>query len=332
MSNTDGGGAAAVGARQTWDDDLPRLRAALLADGMAEVVAEARRTMDEGEAGMRAALACGTPRADPGCALEVRYLYQVVRVLPPERVFAQMVFAFELAQADPRAVGVNIVAPEDDYVARRDYRLHMAMFDYLRSIAPSVNLTLHAGELTLGLVPPGDLRSHIREAVERAGARRIGHGVSIMYEDDPFGLLAEMARRGVLVEINLTSNAVILGVEGARSPFPTYRAAGVPVALSTDDEGVSRIDLTHEYQRAVETFDLPYATLKELSRNSLEYSFLPGASLWQSPAYAAFAPPCADDTPTRAPSAACQALLDSSARGRLQWRLEAAFVRFEAGY
>ena len=29
-----------------------------------------------------------------------------------------------------------------------------------------------------------------------------------------------------------------------------YRAAQVPVALSTDDEGVSRIDLTHEYVRA----------------------------------------------------------------------------------
>ena len=54
----------------------------------------------------------------------------------------------------------------------------------------------------------------------------------------------------------------------------------MPVALSTDDEGVSRIDLTHEYQRAVETFGLTYAELKEIVRNSLEYSFLPGASLW----------------------------------------------------
>ena len=31
---------------------------------------------------------------------------------------------------------------------------------------------------------------------------------------------------------------------------------------------------------AVEDFGLTYAELKELVRNSLEYSFLPGPSLW----------------------------------------------------
>lgn len=50
-------------------------------------------------------------------------------------------------------------------------------------------------------------------------------------------------------------------------------AAGVPVALSTDDEGVSRIDLTHEYQRAVQTFGFSYAEIKQLSYNSLTYAF-----------------------------------------------------------
>ena len=63
-----------------------------------------------------------------------------------------------------------------------------------------------------------------------------------------------MADKGVLVEINPTSNAGILGVTGKHHPFATYRSYGVPVALSTDDEGVSRIDLTHEYVRAVEMF------------------------------------------------------------------------------
>ena len=56
-----------------------------------------------------------------------------------------------------------------------------------------------------------------------------------------------MADKGVLVEVTLTSNAVILGIQGKDHPFTTYRKFGVPVALSTDDEGVSRIDPTHEY-------------------------------------------------------------------------------------
>ncbi|MGO8842059.1 MAG: adenosine deaminase, partial [Methyloceanibacter sp.] len=78
----------------------------------------------------------------------------------------------------------------------------------------------------------------------------------------------------MLVEINLTSNADILGIGGKDHPFSLYRKFGVPVALSTDDEGVERIDLTHEYVRAVETYDLNYADLKQLVRASLEHSFL----------------------------------------------------------
>ena len=88
--------------------------------------------------------------------------------------------------------------------------------------------------------------------MEQAQADRIGHGVDVMYEDRPYELLKNMADKGVLVEINLTSNKVILGIEGKTHPFATYRKFGVPVALSTDDEGVSRIDLTHEYVSAVE--------------------------------------------------------------------------------
>jgi len=75
--------------------------------------------------------------------------------------------------------------------------------------------------------------------------------VAVMYEDDANALLHEMAEKHVMVEINLTSNDVILGVKGKDHPLASYRAAHVPVALSTDDEGVSRIDITNEYERAV---------------------------------------------------------------------------------
>ena len=53
------------------------------------------------------------------------------------------------------------------------------------------------------------------------------------------------------------------------------------MALSTDDEGVSRIDITHEYVRAVETFGLRYPDLKQMVRTGMEHSFLPGDSLWR---------------------------------------------------
>ena len=81
-------------------------------------------------------------------------------------------------------------------------------------------------------------------------------------------------RRPVAIEINLTSNDVILGVRGKDHPLPAYLAAGVPVVLSSDDAGISRIDLTNEYLRAARDFGLEYRALKAIARNALIYSFL----------------------------------------------------------
>ena len=149
------------------------------------------------------------------------------------------------------------------------------MLNYLHSVYPTVHISLHAGELAPGLVPPDGLKFHIREAVELGHAERIGHGADIMYERDARQLLVEMASKRIAVEINLTSNDVILGLKGREHPLTLYRAAGVPLALCTDDEGVSRIDLTHEYARAASDFGLTYLDLKNIARNSVRYSFLP---------------------------------------------------------
>jgi adenosine deaminase/adenosine deaminase CECR1 len=207
----------------------------------------------------------------------------------------------------------------------------MEMLKFLASVAPEqLNIALHAGELTLGLVPPEELRFHIREAVEVGQARRIGHGVDIAYESDALELLKEMRERGVLVEICLTSNDVILNVRGDDHPLPLYLEAGVPVTLATDDEGIARIDLTHEYLRAALTYDLGYRELKTMARNSLAHSFLPGAPLLQ-PGISALTQACAGDTlGSESPTRACADFLASSERARAQWRLEAEFVAFEA--
>jgi adenosine deaminase len=127
------------------------------------------------------------------------------------------------------------------------------------------------------------------------------------------------------VEVNLTSNDFILGVRGKDHPLPIYLKNGVPVALSTDDEGVSRGHLTEEFQRAVLTYGLSYATLKEMVRNSLEYSFLPGASYWQNHSYGIPAAGCG----VRIPSSMCDAFLKSSEKARLQADLEDRFDKFE---
>ena len=252
--------------------------------------------------------------------------------MPPEAVFAQILLGFELASSDPHFVGLNLVMPEDWYVPIHDFNEHMAMLDYLHGVYPKVHITLHAGELAAGLAKPEDLSFHIRASVERGHAERIGHGVDVMLEKDPVGLMKEMAARNVLVETSLTSNDQILGVSGDDHPLPVYMRYGVPVAISTDDEGVARSDMTHEYLRAAEEYKLSYTDLKRMARQSLEHSFLPGASLWAGtkPAFRPVAA-CAEDL-ARKPSHACAEFLAESERAREQWELENAFAEFESKF
>ena len=213
---------------------------------------------------------------DHGCLVKVRYIQSVLRIEDPASVFAQTRLAFALAN-DPRSgfVAINYVAPEDAPVAVRDYALHMRIVAYFHKKYPRAAITLHAGELTPAFAKPAALADHIRQAIEVAGATRIGHGVDVLGERDAAGLLREMAAKHVLVEIALTSNDQILNVRGKAHPLPAYLAAGVPVALVTDDAGVSRSDLSREFLRATQTYGFTYPQLKTFAQNSVAYGFLP---------------------------------------------------------
>jgi adenosine deaminase len=318
-------------ATGTSPADLARLRDALLAGGLRDDISIDSKQLSDAMESRNRIERCGQPSALPACSVKIRFIYQVLRAAPPQQVFAQTLLGFELASHDPNVVGINFVEPEDAFYSMSEYHRQMLMLNYLHSVYPKVHISLHAGELAPGLVPPAGLRFHIREAVELGHAERIGHGVDVMYEDNPGALLKEMASRHVMVEINLTSNDVILGVDAAHHPLPLYRAAHVPVALSTDDEGVSRIDLTNEYTRAARDFNLTYIDLKNMARTSLEHSFLPGLSLWQQPdTFNRLNPACASQSPgSEKPSTKCQVFLRSSEKAAQQWELERRFQSFE---
>jgi hypothetical protein len=332
MFNPDGGASLRLGASLGWNDDLGKLREQLLSGGLPKIVADATKFLDDTEKKEQEELRCGQPHPDPGCNVQARYLYQVARGLPKEMVFAQILAGFELAQKDSRVVGLNLVMPEDAYLPIHDFNLHMRMLDFLHRLYPKVHITLHAGELTQNLVPPEEL-FHVRASIESGHAERIGHGVDVMQEPDPEGLLRMMAQQKVLVEICLTSNDVILNVTGDHHPLPIYLKYGVPVALATDDPGVSRGDITQEYERASATYHLSYRELKKFARNSLTFSFLPGESIWKNAATGARAAACVTDKPDAAkPSASCAAFLASSEKAQTQWKLEEAFSDFESRF
>jgi len=194
----------------------------------------------------------------------------------PVRVFAQLYVGFKSTVANERLVGVNLVQAENGDYSLRDYWGHMHMFQFLKGKYSSVQTSMHAGELRLGLVPPENLQTNIHDAVVVAGANRIGHGVGIAFERNAPYLLQRMADSTTVVEINLTSNEFILGVKDGEHPIMLYHKNNVPLVLSTDDAGVLRTNLSQQFVIAAVRYpELQYGDFKTFALNSIRYSFLP---------------------------------------------------------
>ena len=210
----------------------------------------------------------------------MRYQNFVLRFMEPVDLFKNLVIAFISADGSPLMAGVNIVSPEDGETSMKDYWLHMMMFKYCHSRYPNVKYTMHAGELTLGLVQPEELTWHIGAAVYTAGANRIGHGVDMAYEKDSYNLLRHMAKKTIPIEINLVSNEFILKVKESRHPLTLYKEFGVPIVISTDDAGILRTNMTEQYVLLAKRYkEISYTDIKQFVYNSINYSFIKEATV-----------------------------------------------------
>jgi len=204
----------------------------------------------------------------------MRYQLYVLRLLNPSQVFSSMVSAFKAAAKGGKIVGVNIVGQESRMIPMRDYTLHMKMFRFLKKTYPNVKVAMHAGELALGDVRPEDLQYHIDQALNVAGANRIGHGIDLAHETNAPAIMKQMRAKDIPVEINLTSNEYISGIEGDNHPITLYRKYGVPYVISTDDAGVTRHTLSNEYVLFASRYKPGYAEIKKTAYDSIRYSFL----------------------------------------------------------
>jgi aminodeoxyfutalosine deaminase len=119
-------------------------------------------------------------------------------------------------------------------------------------LAPYARAVRIAQDGGLGFVPhAGEAAgpSSVREALD-LGAHRIRHGIRAV--DDP-GLLAEIASRGIVLDVCPTSNLRTgLVADLASHPLPALRAAGALCSISTDDPVMFGTDLAREYELAVQ--------------------------------------------------------------------------------
>jgi adenosine deaminase len=250
--------------------------------------------------------------------ISVKFIYQLKRLDSNRNFFMNAVIAAYATTQNSDIVAINMVQAEDDIRSLVNFNRQMVILDFVYSkLKPT--LALHAGELVLDGSPVEPMRNRISHTIKKGHASRIGHGISIAWEDSLPELLEYMVDSSIAVEICLSSNESILGVKGKDHPFIMYREAGVAVTLNTDDEGVSRSNITSEFVKAVQRYDLNYADLKELVRNSLEYSFLDGESLFKD-----YSKKIKNNIPKKSK--------DMSEKMKRQIQLENAFDIFEDGF
>lgn len=139
--------------------------------------------------------------------------------------------------------------------------------DFARSFAiardAGLGLTAHVGEI-LGA-------ASIHDALDHLGVTRLGHGVRAI--DDP-SLLAELAERGVVLEVCPTSNVAIgLYPSIAAHPVKALVEAGQTVSLNSDDPAFFGVDLADEYRLVAEAHGFDQAALRAFTKNAIEAAF-----------------------------------------------------------
>lgn len=129
--------------------------------------------------------------------------------------------------------------------AKTPYELKENLGSLLRQ---SIRMTIHAGE--------GVPVNNVWEAVYELNADRIGHGLTLK---DNQRLLDKFVDRRIAVEMCPSSNYQIVGFrdyfyDGSKDypiyPLMDYFKKGVRVTINTDNPGISRTGLSHEYLKA----------------------------------------------------------------------------------
>ncbi len=191
----------------------------------------------------------------------VRFQDVVIRFLPGAEKAVEDAYAFVDRHRD-WWVGINMAGREDN---EKGYPLRfLETYRKMRRTYSGIGLSIHGGEVDL----PG---RQVHDTL-LLGATRIGHGLNLITDPDTMLLMRD---RRALVEINLVSNRVLeYFPDLTKHPFPEYLRTGIPVCLNTDDRGSWDSNMTDEYFTAVPTFNLSWAEVVQLGRNSLEWAFV----------------------------------------------------------
>ena len=232
-----------------------------------ELCTERGMTLDEVVDAMLEGFRLGTTKAAAaGHPIVVKLLVTAMRQAARSMEVAECAVRWR----DAGAVGFDVAGPEKGFPPTR----YLDAFEYIRR--ENFHITIHAGE-SFGL-------PSIWEALQFAGAERLGHGVRIVDDitvrDDgsvELGRLATFVRdRRVPLEMCPTSNVHTGAVASvADHPIDLLRRLRYRVTVNTDNRLMSNVTLSSEFAALDEAFGIGLGEMEWLTINAMKSAFAP---------------------------------------------------------
>ncbi|MGK2851413.1 MAG: adenosine deaminase [Candidatus Limnocylindrales bacterium] len=232
-----------------------------------ELCTERGLTLDEVQAAILEGYRIGEGRAAVvGRPIVMRAIVTAMRQAARSVEVAECAVRFR----DQGVVGFDVAGPEKGFPPTR----YLDAFEHIRR--ENFHITIHAGE-SFGL-------PSIWEALQFAGAERLGHGVRIVDDitvrDDgsvELGRLAAFVRdRRVPLEMCPSSN-VHTGAAAsiAEHPFDLLRRLRFRVTVNTDNRLMSGVSMSSEFAALDAAFGLGLGEMEWLTINALKSAFAP---------------------------------------------------------
>ena len=154
-------------------------------------------------------------------------------------------------------VGIDLAGDESKYKTQN--------YEHLFDLAKQNNIpfTIHAGE--------ADDYNSVLSAI-KFGAKRIGHGVKSV---DSIETIQKIISENVTLEVCPTSNVDTCIVNVYKNhPIKKLYDLGVKITVNTDNNTVSNIDLTGEYEKLLLTFNFTEKDFLNFNMNAIDSAFL----------------------------------------------------------
>ncbi len=197
-----------------------------------------------------------TKEAQVDYPIQTRLIVQIGRHEPQ---YARQLTEIAIDRQNEGIVGIDLAGDEINYPGDN----FVDVFQLAKK--QGLHITVHAAEAG----PP----LNVKEAIEKLGAERIGHGVRAMEDLSVIDLLN---KRQIPLEMCPTSNLQtgIIPKLGQHPLFAFYQI-GIPVTINTDDPSISNTTLTDEFLVTTRGVGVPFRALPLMILTAAKAAFLP---------------------------------------------------------